>query len=94
MSKYTFSFTENDDFMCEECANNRKITYEADFDSAVIWEAPLKSFLDFLGSVYGYDISEHITVSTIIKSQLFNSVPRNGKDFVSFNEFDEEDDLK
>jgi hypothetical protein len=91
MHKYTFKFEEYEDFV-DGFANNREIKYSADFDPFDTWEAPLKSFLDFLSSVYGYDISESITLHTVIPSQRFNSVPKES-DF-KFSDFDEEDDLK
>jgi len=77
------------------CANNRKIVYQADFDDCDIWEAPLKAFVDFLSSVYGYDISEQITLKTHIKSEMFNSTPRNGKAYLDDPAaFFDKDDLK
>jgi hypothetical protein len=77
------------------CANNRKVTYQADFDDCEIWETPLKAFVDFLSAIYGYDISEQITVSTHIKSELFNSTPRNGKAYLDDpSQFFDKDDLK
>ena len=95
MHKYTFKMIEIQDDIVGGCANNRKITYQADFDDCEIWEAPLKAFVDFLSSVYGYDISEQITLSTHIKSELFDSTPRNGKAYLDHpSQFFDKDDLK
>jgi len=95
MHKYTFKMIEVQDDTVSGCANNRKVTYQADFDDCEIWETPLKAFSDFLSAIYGYDISEHITVSTHIKSELFNSTPRNGKAYLDDPaQFFDKDDLK
>lgn len=91
MNKYTFRFEEYEDFV-EGFANNRNIEYSADFDPFDTWEAPLKAFTDFLSAVYGYDISESITLHTIVPSHRFNSVPKESA--IKFGDFDEEDDLK
>ena len=95
MHKYTFKMIEVQDDTVSGCANNRKIVYQADFDDCDIWEAPLKAFVDFLSSVYGYDISQQITLSTHIKSEMFNSTPRNGKAYLDDPAaFFDKDDLK
>ena len=82
MHKYTFKMIEVQHDTVSGCPNNRKIVYETEIDDCDIWEVPLKSFVDFLSSVYGYDISEQITLSTHIKSEMFNSTPRNGKAYL------------
>jgi len=49
----TFKFTYIDD--------GRRITYECSEDVA-FWPDVLQKFLDFMASVYGYDISKNIKV--------------------------------
>lgn len=65
MHKYTFKMIEIQDDTVSGCANNRKIVYETEIDDCDIWEVPLKSFVDFLSSVYGYDISEQSLLKLI-----------------------------
>lgn len=50
----TFKFTYIDD--------GRRITYECSEDVA-FWPDVLDKFLDFMASVYGYDIRKNITVN-------------------------------
>lgn len=91
MSKYRFEYMEFDEEICHGVANNRTITFEAQFDECEQWEVPLKSFVDFLSSIYGYDISDQITLETNFESHSFKSVPRDEE---YFRPFDDTDDLK
>ena len=78
MNKYEFKITEQfNDKGYDGCPNNRVLTYEAEFIEEEGWEVPLKAFVDFLSSFYGYDISEHIHTETIINNRIFKHIPRN-----------------
>ncbi len=37
------------------------------------WDVPLAEFVDFLSQVYGYDISEKITITSLFPSNKFKS---------------------
>ena len=78
MNKYEFKITEQfNDTGYDGVPNNRVLSYEAEFHEEDSWEVPLKSFVDFLSSFYGYDISEHIHTETIFNNRIFNHIPRD-----------------
>ena len=78
MNKYEFKITEKfNDTGYDSVPNNRVLTYEAEFLEEESWEVPLKAFVDFLSSFYGYDISEHIHTETIMDEKIFKHIPRD-----------------
>jgi hypothetical protein len=73
-NKYEFKVTEQDDDIIEGVANKRVITFSFEVDSADVWAVPLASFVDFLGSMYGYNIRNSIIIKTNMPTYLFESV--------------------
>ena len=63
-SEYSFNYTE------ENGTVNRSISTSIDGDMSETWDTVLDEFLRFLGSVYGYDITEKV----IIQRGLMSSV--------------------
>lgn len=63
MSKYTFAYYSSED--CgPEYPNEKGVTTNISFDESTTWDVVHREFLDFLSSVYGYDISKHVDVKT------------------------------
>lgn len=67
MNKYTFNFREvgyvdedNFDEASYAYGENREVNYSVDVSSDAQWSAVLRNFLNFLSSVYGYDISDKV----------------------------------
>ena len=78
MNKYEFKITEQfEDEGMHGYANNRVLTFEAEFTEDATWEVPLKSFVDFLSAWYGYDISNSIHIESIMDSHIFKHIPRD-----------------
>lgn len=50
---YTFTFS----------GDERNIRFNVSVDDFVPWDDVLRHFLDFLGSVYGYNISKYVDVN-------------------------------
>ena len=76
MNKYEFKITEQfNDKGYDNVPNNRVLSYEAEFIEEESWEVPLKAFVDFLSSFYGYDISERIHTETIMNNSIFKHIP-------------------
>jgi len=72
--------------------------YTLKFEELDGGETDCGSLTDFLGAIYGYDISNQIHVETILNNGVFKHIPKDGEmaDRIrnAFKEFDEEDDLK
>jgi hypothetical protein len=80
VNKYEFKITEQfDSEGFSETANNRILSFEGEFCEEVSWEVPLKSFVDFLSSWYGYDIADHIHTESIMDSHVFKHIPKDDK---------------
>ena len=78
MNKYEFKITEQfTDTGYDGIPNNRVLSFEGEFHEEDSWEVPLKSFVDFLSSFYGYDISDHIHTETLMDGKIFKHIPRN-----------------
>lgn len=99
MNKYTLKFEEldGDDTGCGYVSNRTFVhTFYVNDDD--VWDVPLKSLTDFLGAIYGYDISNQIHVETILNNGIFKHIPKDNEMAErirnAFKEFDEEDDLK
>jgi hypothetical protein len=73
MHKYTFNFEEYDEIDVPGYPVTRDFEHRITVDSASSWDVPLKSFVTFLSSVYGYDISESITIDVLLPSEHFKS---------------------
>jgi hypothetical protein len=71
MHKYTFKFEETDEINVPGFPTTRDFKHEITIDSAEAWEVPLKAFVDLLSSIYGYDISESITLDVAIRAHNF-----------------------
>jgi hypothetical protein len=95
MSKYIFKYDDEGEDAVEGFPLRKQFTHEVTIAEGETWEVPLRSFTDFLSSVYGYDISESVTVNTLMPSEHFNFTLRD--DDVSkrvrkaIGEFDDED---
>lgn len=64
-SAYSFNYTE------EGGAVNRSISSSIDGDMSETWDTVLDEFLRFLGSVYGYDITEKVLIQRGLMSSLY-----------------------
>jgi hypothetical protein len=99
MHKYTLKFEELEGGETD-CgyANNRSFVHTFFVHDEDVWDVPLKSLTDFLGAIYGYDISNQIHVETILNNGIFKHIPKDNEMAErirnAFKEFDEEDDLK
>jgi hypothetical protein len=94
-NKYEFKVTEQDDDIIGGVANNRVITFSFEVDSTDVWAVPLASFVDFLGSMYGYNIRDSIIIKTNMPTYLFESVSPDQPSPCSKETFDKyTDDLK
>lgn len=71
MHKYTLNFEEYDEIDVPGYPTTREFQHKITIDSAEPWEVPLKSFVSMLSSIYGYDISENITIETLLPSDNF-----------------------
>jgi hypothetical protein len=95
MAKYIFKYDDEGEDAVEGFPLRKQFTHEVTIAEGETWEVPLRSFTDFLSSVYGYDISESVTVNTLMPSEHFNFTLRD--DDVSkrvrkaIGEFDDED---
>lgn len=96
MNKYEFKITEQfEDEGMHGYANNRVLTFEAEFTEDATWEVPLKSFVDFLSAWYGYDISNSIHIESIMDSHIFKHIPRDDEFSKRVREaMDKDDDWK
>lgn len=65
MPNYTFQyFTRDVDTCGGEFPIAKSINTTCEFEDASPWDVVLNEFLNFLSSVYGYDISKHVDVQT------------------------------
>lgn len=72
MSNYTFSYFSGNQDDCEgEFPRAKSINTNVEFDDASAWDAVLREFLDFLSSIYGYDISKSVDVKTFEQRMAF-----------------------
>lgn len=71
MHKYTFNFEEYDEIDVPGYPVTRDFEHRITLDSDSSWDVPLKSFVTFLSSIYGYDISESITIDVLLPSDHF-----------------------
>lgn len=99
MNRYTLKFEELDGGEpAPGYSSNRTFVHTFYVDDTDVWDVPLKSLTDFLGAIYGYDISNQIHVETILNNGIFKHIPKDNEMAErirnAFKEFDEEDDLK
>jgi hypothetical protein len=99
MNKYTLKFEELDGGEpTTGYASNRTFIHTFFVDDADVWDVPLKGLTDFLSAIYGYDVSEKISVESIFDNGIFKHIPKDNEMAErvrdAFKEFDEEDDLK
>jgi hypothetical protein len=71
MHKYTFNFEEKDEIDVPGYPITRDFQHTITINSDEAWEVPLKSFVTFLSSIYGYDISESMSIDTLMPSDHF-----------------------
>jgi len=55
----------------------RHIRYCADINQDETWTVPLKEFVLFLSSIYGYDIREKITIESLFPDNFFKTISPN-----------------
>jgi hypothetical protein len=55
----------------------RHIRYCADIHADEPWSVPLKEFVSFLGSIYGYDIREKIIIKSLLPDDFFETESPN-----------------
>jgi hypothetical protein len=72
MAKYIFKYDDEGEEAVDGFPLRKQFTHEITIAEAEVWEVPLRSFVDFLSSIYGYDVSESVTVSTLMPSEHFN----------------------
>jgi hypothetical protein len=72
MAKYVFKYDDEGEDHVEGFPLRKQFTHEVTVYESETWEVPLRSFVDFLSSVYGYDISQSLTVSSLMPSQHFD----------------------
>jgi len=65
INNYEFIFREKEDDLAGFPAS-RHIRYCADIHADEPWSVPLKEFVSFLGSIYGYDIREKIIIKSLL----------------------------
>lgn len=64
-STYIFQYHSRPEDTCEgEYPAAKSVNNSIEFDEAATWDSVLREFLDFLSSIYGYDISKHVDVQT------------------------------
>ena len=52
----------------------RHIRYCADINQDETWSVPLKEFVAFLSSIYGYDIRPKIVIKGLIEDDFFETI--------------------
>jgi hypothetical protein len=77
MHRYTFNFEEYGEEDVPGYPTTREFEHSITLDSASSWDVPLKSFVTFLSSVYGYDIAESITIDTLMPTDNFKYTLRD-----------------
>lgn len=64
-STYTFQYFSRPDYDSEgEFPSAKSVNNTLEFNEGATWDSVLREFLDFLSSIYGYDISKHVDVQT------------------------------
>lgn len=72
-NRYVFEFREAEDDLAG-FPSTRNIRYSADIHRDDPWTVPLKQFLQFLSSIYGYTISDKVIVKSLLEDDFFETV--------------------
>lgn len=71
---YSFSYSYDDGSdAIDGYPIKKSIQTSVTINEAETWDVPLAEFVDFLSQVYGYDISDKITISSLVPSHKFKS---------------------
>jgi hypothetical protein len=73
---YVFNFHEAEDDLAG-FPKSRDIRYSAAIHRDDPWTVPLKQFVQFLSSIYGYNISDKIIVKSLLDDDFFETVSPN-----------------